>query len=314
MESSNENLRHPKKALGPYASVALGTLVGFFFFFGGYLLAVGNQESFSLVMFLLVPFMSGLTMAAVIRPALLLVACCASTSIFTLTILIVTGLEGYICCLMALPLLAIGMAFGALVGYFARGRLLDSSEHSRRNLVLVFAACPLLLTTADRFERPLRTIQRAETFVTSIEIAATPQETWQQLVRMSRLQGDKPFLLRIGLPVPQRCTLEGESVGARRVCYFDQGIIGQEVTEWKEPQAMAVTTTECTLPGRHWLEFIDANYQLKATPTGTLVERRTTIGSRLYPRWYWRPLEAWGVESEHGYVLTSVKNSVEARR
>jgi len=112
MAATSENPGREKRPLNPYASIAVGTLVGFVFFFGGYLLAVGNQESFSIVMFLLVPFMSGLTMAAVIRPALLLLACCASTCIFTLTMLIVTGLEGYICCLMALPLLAIGWRLG----------------------------------------------------------------------------------------------------------------------------------------------------------------------------------------------------------
>jgi hypothetical protein len=177
---------------------------------------------------------------------------------------------------------------------------------------MLFAACPLFLMTADYIERPMRDVERDETFLTSIEIAATPDVTWQHVIKMASLHGDKPFLLRIGLPVPQYCTLEADGVGARRVCNFDEGIIGQEVTHWDEPNSVTVRTTESSLPGRHWLTFKDAGYQLKKTANGTVLERSSTIGSRLYPRWYWRPFEAWGVESEHRYVLTSIKRAVEA--
>ncbi len=34
--------------------------------------------------------------------------------------------------------------------------------------------------------------------------------------------------------------------------------------------------------------------------------RHTTIGTRLYPRWYWRPLERWGVTSEHDFVFANL--------
>ena len=38
----------------------------------------------------------------------------------------------------------------------------------------------------------------------------------------------------------------------------------------------------------------------------TRLTRYTTISSRLYPRWYWRPLERWGVTSEHDYVMSNI--------
>mgnify|MGYP004072323343 FL=1 len=45
------------------------------------------------------------------------------------------------------------------------------------------------------------------------------------------MDGAKPFLLQLGvLPVPRRCTLEGEGKGSVRTCYFDKGTITQEVT------------------------------------------------------------------------------------
>jgi hypothetical protein len=301
------------KPIGALPSTILGTIVGSAFLLGGYLLVVGKHDSYAIVMFVLVPFVSGFAIAAVTRNGVLVAACCMTTCLLAFLFLIVVGLEGYICCLMALPLFLTGMLLGAVMGHLARGRFLDVSPGRHRNTTLLMLVGPLLLISANQIEKPLRSTQRIETFESSIEISATPDETWKRLVRMSSMQGTKPFLLRIGLPVPDHCTLDGDTVGARRVCHFDQGIIGQEVTEWQQPERMAVKTTESTLPGRHWLKFMDAEYELRKTGAGTLVVRRTSIGSKLYPRWYWRPFEAWGVESEHEFVLTSLKHAVESR-
>lgn len=67
--------------------------------------------------------------------------------------------------------------------------------------------------------------------------------------------------------------------------------------------------TNNTLPGRRWLGFRTASYDFKPVNGGTEVTGKSEISSRLYPGWYWRPLEAWGVLSEHDYVLSSVKRN-----
>ncbi|HYG21141.1 MAG TPA: hypothetical protein VEH04_00055 [Verrucomicrobiae bacterium] len=133
------------------------------------------------------------------------------------------------------------------------------------------------------------------------------ERAWELVAAMDRLDGPRPFLLRAGLPVPNRCELRSSSVGGERVCYFDQGAIEQEVTTWQHPSKMAFRVTGNTLPGRRWLTFIDADYEFASVDGGTRVVRHTTIGTRLYPRWYWRPLERWGVTSEHAYVFANLK-------
>jgi hypothetical protein len=301
------------RGLGTAASTFLGTLVGAVFFLAGYLLVVGNQDSFAVVMFVLVPFAAGFAIAMSVERGKTVAACCMTTLVMSLLILIGIGWEGYICCIMASPLLLGALAIGALVGYAIRVRFLDKSPHPRRNAKLMLLVGPILVVSANEVEKPFRSVQCVETFSTTVEVAAKPEDVWPQLVRMHSMNGDQPFLLQIGLPVPNHCTLEGDGVGAQRTCHFDQGVINQEVTEWQKFERMTVKTTESTLPGRHWLTFKDSSYELTQTPTGTRVERLTSICSRLYPRWYWRPFEAWGVESEHEFVLTSLKRAVEAR-
>ena len=60
------------------------------------------------------------------------------------------------------------------------------------------------------------------------------------------------------------------------------------------------------LPGRHWLGFQDAKYDLRMYNGGTVLTPETTIISNLYPAWYWQPSERWGVASEHDYILNDL--------
>lgn len=287
--------------------IALGTFVGFAFAFGGYLFTRGDQTQFGVVMFVLVPFISGFAVAAIVRHPKRVMACCLCGLSLTVFMILLAGLEGYLCCIMASPLVVVGMTVGAIAGYFIRGRFIDKIDQSGKITLVLLIVCPLFLAAADRVERPFRARQQYETFITSTTVSASPERTWDLIAEMQKLDGPRPYLLRVGLPVPQRCVLEAASVGGRRICYFNSGLIAQEVTDWRRPVFMGLKVTENTLPGRHWLSFIDASYELSAQDTQTKVVRHTTIDTRLYPRWYWRPFERWGVTSEHDYVFSNLR-------
>jgi len=97
--------------------------------------------------------------------------------------------------------------------------------------------------------------------------------------------------------------MRGSGVGAKRTCYFDQGYIEETVTEWSPPEVMGLSIDRTNMPGRHWLDFENAKYELRRDNSGTMLTRTTTITSNLYPVWYWRPFERWGVASEHEYIF-----------
>jgi hypothetical protein len=147
---------------------------------------------------------------------------------------------------------------------------------------------------------------RVETVSTSVWVADTPEHTWMNIQSIDSIHSAKPWLMHVGLPVPQRCSLEKAGVGARRTCYFDQGYIEETVTEWDPPRSMQLQIDRAHMPGRHWLGFESAAYRLEPEGKGTRLTRTTVISSHLYPAWYWRPLERWGVESEHKYLLEDV--------
>lgn len=291
--------------------VLLGTGLGVSLQLGGYLLVRGAGTEFGWAMFMVVPFVSGFAVAAVVRRPKRILACCITGGIITFSVMLFTGWEGIICCAMASPLIAVGVAVGALIGYQVRGRLIDKLPDPGKATMVVLVLCPFLIAAADRVERPFRDVQQHETFTTQTTVAASSDRTWDSLAQMHTLDGPRPFLLRVGLPTPTRCELDHQGVGGHRVCYFDDGIIAQEVTDWRRPDFMGLRITESTLPGRHWLSFVDASYELFPEGTQTRVVRHTTIGTRLYPRWYWRPFERWGVTSEHEYVFSNLQRWTE---
>jgi hypothetical protein len=293
--------------------VSLGTLIGVLLQLGGYLLVRGARSEFGWVMFMVVPFASGFAVAAIVRSPKRILACCLTSGVITFSVMLFTGWEGIICCVMSLPFVAVGVAIGAAIGYVVRGRLIDKLPAPGATTVVLLLLCPLLIASADRVERPFRAVQQREIFTTETTVAASPERTWELVAQMHKLNGPRPFLLRVGLPTPTRCELERPGVGARRICYFDSGIIVQEITDWRPATFMGTRVTESTLPGRHWLTFIDASYELFPGGAQTRVVRHTTIGTRLYPRWYWRPLERWGVTSEHEFVFSNLQRWTESR-
>ncbi len=291
--------------------VLLGTALGVALQLGGYLLVRGARSEFGTVMFVLVPFVSGFAVAAVVRRPKRIVACCITGGIITFSVMLFVRWEGIICCAMSSPLVAAGVAIGVSIGYKVRGRFIDKLPDPGKTTLLLLLFCPLFIAAADRVERPFRAVQQHEVFTTETTVAATLERTWDLVAGMHKLDGPRPFLLRAGLPTPTRCELDLAGVGGRRVCYFDSGIIAQEVTAWERAAFMGLRVTESTLPGRHWLTFVDASYELSTIGAQTRVVRHTTIGTRLYPRWYWRPLERWGVTSEHEFVFANLRRWTE---
>lgn len=201
------------------------------------------------------------------------------------------------------------------MGISFRTRVLkDGNQNSHGIKLLLLAMAALFLVGAKAIEWPFIERPRYETFERRVTVAGPPENAWNLIKAINSLDGPKPFLLWFGLPLPESCELDREAVGGRRVCHFNSGIIAQEITEWNAPKSMKFKITESTLPGRHWLKFVSAGYDFIPDGGNTVVIRKTTISSRLYPRWYWRMFEEWGVQSEHEFVLTDLQRRAELQK
>ena len=287
-----------------FKAVGLGTVVGIFVGLIGFLVARAGNPGMGWLMFFGVPVAAGFTIAMVTNKPNTATAAGLFAVVVTLLFLIAFGAEGTLCALMAAPFLLIGVGIGALLGRAVRPNPSNDSGRVRTGLFLLLPIT--LIFTGKQVEKPLLSHARIEVVSNTVRVPAAPEETWLHIQSIDSIHGSRPWLMHVGLPIPQYCTLEKTGEGARRTCYFDKGYIQETVTKWDPPHYMELRIDRTHMPGRHWLGFETASYRLQADGNSTLLTRTTVISSHLAPTWYWRPLERWGVESEHEYLLNDV--------
>lgn len=284
------------------AGVGIAVVVGL----GGFFLAKDNSGAMGLVIFGLLPFLTGFVTALLTQGKKILLASLIIGALATTAFLILTKMEGWVCVLMSAPLIAIGMTIGALIGVFARRQILKTTRPKFFSF-LIIVMTPFFLVGASSSEEKSRRTPRAETVTNQLIVDSSPEVVWDQLKSVDKISGTKGFLMTIGLPVPVSCVMQGEGVGAKRTCYFESGSIEERVTEWRPPNIMKFDIVASDVPGRPWLTFKDAGYEITRQNGRTVVSRTTTIVSRLSPAFYWRPLEKIGVEAEHEYLFEELE-------
>jgi hypothetical protein len=303
-----DSLKVPAKKSNPILLALAGGIAGILLAVIGMALISQdhNQASYGYSMFIILPLAVGIVIGCFSRsiwPAALSVLL---TLVLGLGLMLIGGLEGVVCILMAFPLLCACALFGVLLAAFISWLVRKSSGPQSHMVVLPLIGLSMIFA-ADKVENRFPAGGRVETVATSRTLAATPEEIWQRILSVNEVSGTKPLLLQIGLPVPTSCTMEGSGVGARRVCYFETGMIEEEVTYWEPSRRLDLRIVRSTLPGRHWLQFKGASYELESiSTTETRLTRTTTISSLLRPRWYWRFFEEMGIQAEHRYLFDSV--------
>jgi len=281
-----------------------GTAIGLTAFF---LLTSRQYPSMGAVLFLLVPVVAGFSIVLVARKPNSAIAAAALLSVLcSLVFLIALGREGVLCAVMAFPVILAGLGIGAGIGVLVRRVFLDRSGNQTTTTSILLLVGPSLIIAGERIERPILQHPRTERVETTVEVSDSPERVWGRILSIDNVRASKPLLMHIGLPVPQRCTMQGRGIGARRTCYFNVGYIEETVIAWNPPYDLALSIDRTHMPGRHWLSFESAEYLLRANGHMTELTRITVVSSRLHPAWYWRPFERLGVESEHDYILQDV--------
>jgi hypothetical protein len=257
-------------------------------------------------LFLATPVVAGFSISLVSRGGNSAAAAGIISIAFTLVVLIAMGKEGALCAILAVPIVGFGLIIGVLLGSAARHLLLNDSDHETTTMGVLLLVGPALIFVTDWIERPLLQVPRTEVIETSVKVADSPEHVWNHILTVDNVAASKPFLMHIGLPIPERCSLSGKGVGAKRTCYFNSGYIEETITAWNPPFYMGLNIDRTHMAGRHWLGFENAAYTLQPDGNSTILTRTTTVSSRLLPVWYWRPFERLGVSSEHRYILQDV--------
>lgn len=218
-------------------------------------------------------------------------------------LLVTAQLEGFFCVLVLSPLILALMFVGIWAGYAIRKKFVKNE----RDQIQISAYPLLLLVLSGGIEHYFSERYDRGTVESAIVLPYATDVVYDYIKSVDTLNAEQPLLMQLGLSVPYKCVLEKEAIGARRVCYFEEGTIDEVVTDIRRGELLKMKVTRYGLPGARWIAFDDAIYTFEAVDNGTLMKRITTYQTELKPRFYWRFWEEKAIEAEHTYVLTDLE-------
>lgn len=274
----------------------------------GFFLLHKELIEYGLSFFVFLPFVLGYLLGGATIKSISLWGLFFSIAIFFM-LLFAGALEGMVCLLMAMPLVIGAVALGAFVKYLRRrNRPTEDKENLLKSSILPFCLFLAFGFVESALTKNDQTVVEVKS---EIILPYSALAVYDAIKSVDTLDAEKPFLMKLDLPVPQKCILEKEEVGGLRTCYFEGGQIVERITELEKGKILKMDVIDYQLTGRKWLGFKEAIYLFDDLGNDqSRMTRITTYTSALYPRFYWRPLERIGIEQEHDYVFRNLEKDL----
>jgi hypothetical protein len=277
----------------------------------GFLLLHYELIGYGLSFFVFLPFTIGYILGQSTIKKFSLYGLIFSLAVF-FVLLLIGGLEGMVCILMAMPIVIIAL----LIGYAIK-QVIDRDRTNRKSgNIIKGSILPLFFFLGfGFFERMLtKNDKEVNSITTDMTVPYLTTELYETIKSVDTLIADKPFLMKLDLPIPNKCVLEKEEVGGLRTCYFSGGTITERITQLEKAKVLRMDVIDYKLTGRKWLGFKEAIYYFaKAGKDSCKITRVTTYTSVLTPRFYWQPLEKIGISQEHDYVFDNLKRDLKRK-
>lgn len=227
--------------------------------------------------------------------------------------------EGIICLVMAAPIGLVCTYFGFLIGYsLSKSKMSNSTPAT---IILLTLSVPLLMA----FEDNINTSDDVRSVTTSIEINASPETVWKNVVAFPQLQDPTEFIFKTGIAYPINATIKGQGVGAVRHCNFSTGSFVEPITTWDQPRLLKFSVDQQPEPMKemspynihpthlhgYWVSK-QGQFKLTALPNGhTLLEGTTWYVNKIKPDFYWTTWSDYIVHKIHQRVLEHIKTQAE---
>ncbi len=300
-----------------WTSVVLSVLVGALLVFMG----VYGFRTYGAVMFIGSPFAVGFVSAtAYNHQRLRTLGSTFSVAAWTLVALgvalVAVAFEGLACILMLLPLaLLLGMS-GALLGW-----RLQQCRHrpgAAPTVAMSLVLLPLLMFGESAAHRTPPVLP----VTTSVEINASPDVVWHNVISFSPLDSPKELLFHTGIAYPTSAVIMGSGVGAVRYCQFSTGDFVEPITEWQPGRLLAfdvkgqppsmreMSPWNITPPHieKSYMRSLHGQFKLVSLPGGrTRLEGTTWYQNYFWPQPYWRVWSDFIVHRIHQRVLKHVQ-------
>ncbi len=246
----------------------------------------------------------------------------ACLSVLVLNILmLVLAFEGIICVIIGLPILIGIGGIGAALGYSVVRRRATRALHMILIPLLAIPAMGFMENSAS-LAPPLIAVS------TEVEINASKQDVWNELVAFSQIDEPTEWLFKTGIAYPTHAEIAGRGVGAVRHCHFTTGSFIEPITVWNEPHTLSFSVLDQPAPMVEWslyqsldIPHLDGSFQSERGEfqLETLSDGRTRLRGTtwyrhdIWPGIYWRLWSDFILHRIHLRVLNHIGKEAEKR-
>jgi hypothetical protein len=228
-------------------------------------------------------------------------------------ILLLFAFEGILCLAMLLPIAAMMAILGALIGVM----IAKIQPQQSLTFLVPISFLPVLAGA----EHIVKDVPEYEV-LTTIEIEASPEEVWPNVVGFSELDDPPSWFFQLGIAYPKRATIIGSGIGAVRHCEFSTGPFIEPITVWDPPARLAFDVRSQPAPMhelspyRHvhpphldgYLRCKRGEFRLIDLKNGrTRLEGRTWYEYEVFPQSYWTLWTDILIHRIHIRVLNHIK-------
>jgi hypothetical protein len=233
------------------------------------------------------------------------------------------AVEGMFCLVMAMPIALPLAAFGGAFGYLVqRRRWFPDGAPAFLSALLLFVPGVQWIEHVAAPMPPVCVVR------TTIDINASPEKVWKQVVSFSEIPPPKEWMFRAGIAYPIRAGIQGTGVGAERHCVFSTGAFVEPIEVWDEPRRLKFSVTSNPAPMEEWTPYrhiepphlhgflVSNGGQFLLTPLpngGTRLEGTTWYRHSLWPAAYWRLWSDAIIHKIHLRVLKHIQEEAENR-
>jgi hypothetical protein len=243
--------------------------------------------------------------------------------IFLGAALLALAFEGIICLAMAIPIALPLAACGGVCGYVVQKR-----RWFQNDAPVLLSALLIFAPGVEIVEHWVATPTPTYVVRTSLEVQASPENVWREVVAFSEIPPPTELIFRAGIAYPIRAQMLGQGAGAERHCVFSTGAFVEPIQVWDEPRLLKFSVTSNPAPMEEWTPYphidpphlhgflVSEGGQFRLTPLangGTRLEGTTWYKHGLWPAGYWRMWSDVIIHRIHLRVLRHIRDEAERK-